>query len=221
MQTLGLTMKNGEEIAVIDYPKLECPFVRVRKEGGYYIIDEVNPGYEWIFDPGVKAVDKLHGTNICVNVRDGKIHSIDNRKTRIVDDTFCLPVSLKGMAPRAYEGVIHALEKPHYVKHLKEGKNYGELVGPRINGNLHGLNSHLFVPFEYLLEGCHWKSWIQNKYPKDLDSISDWFKSLPSLFSQKMKHDGLAEGLIFCAPNGRKCKIRRDMFEWYRGDEKH
>lgn len=198
-----------------DYPKLECPFIREMRGEHYIITGEINPGYEWIFEDGVRAVDKLHGTNLCVIVKDGKIASIDNRTQRLVDSAYGLPVRLKGMAPRAYEGVIHALEKEHYVKYLKEGRNYGELIGPRINGNLHGLDRHLFVPFDYLFESCHWKSWVQNKYPKDLGSISNWFTTLPSLFSQKMKHDGLAEGLIFYHPDGRRAKLRRDHFPWY------
>lgn len=205
-----------------DFPKIQCPFVRESNSAGKYLVTpEINPGYEWVFeDEGVRAVDKLHGTNICVIVEDGHVKYIDNRTQRIVDDRYGLPIRLKGMAPRAYEGVIRCLEKEHLRGCFVEGRNYGELVGPKINGNLHGLDHHLFVPFSYLNEFCHWKSFVQGKYPKTFESMSEWFKDLPSLFTAKRsKTPGLAEGLIFLHPNGRRAKLRREMFEWYEDDK--
>ena len=199
-----------------DFPKLESPFM---KDDDYILTSLVREGYEWVFEDGVRAVDKLHGTNICVNIKDQRLHSIDNRTTRIIDEGYSLPIKLTGIAPRAYEGVIHCLEKDHLRSCLKEGRNYGELVGPRINGNLHGLTRHLFVPFEYLREYCHWKSWVQNKYPKTFDSISDWFRELPSLYTQKVTQEiRLGEGIVFHHPNGKMAKLRRDMFDWYEED---
>ncbi|HEX4374914.1 MAG TPA: endonuclease domain-containing protein, partial [Puia sp.] len=42
---------------VIDYPKLYCPFV---KDENHKIIDQLEPGFEWIYDKGVCVVDHCH-----------------------------------------------------------------------------------------------------------------------------------------------------------------
>jgi len=48
---------------IINMPKIECPFVRKEINGKYLVINEINPGYEWVFeDDSVMAIEKLHGT---------------------------------------------------------------------------------------------------------------------------------------------------------------
>ena len=61
-----------------------------------------------------------------------------------------------------------------------------------------------------------YKSW--GKYPKDFETISNWFKELMPLYS-KMKNNGTeyVEGIVFTNPDGRMAKIRSDMFDWYKG----
>ena len=45
------------------------------------------------------------------------------------------------------------------------------------------------------------------------ETDKEWFKNLHSLFSMRMgKKDILTEGLVFYHPDGRICKLRRDMF---------
>ena len=200
-----------------DYPKLHSPFKRVQAGKKYVVTNELEPGYEWIFDDGVKAVDKLHGTNLCLVVMDGKVTAIDNRDTRIFTAPFDIPIK-NVQGNRFLEGVLAASQKGWLED--TEGYVYGELIGPHINGNMHKTTGHLFVPFQYLQSKCHWRSWISNQYPKDFDSISAWFKDLPSLFSDRVcKESVLAEGLVFYHPNGKRCKLRRDMFEWYEGEQ--
>lgn len=200
-----------------DFPKIKSPFKRTEINGRYVLTPEIEEGYEWIFDDGVLAVDKLHGTNICINISDGYLQTIDNRENRMMIDG---QLNLKGNSTKFAKGVLNAAQKFH----LEDGRHYGELIGPDINGNLHGSDDYLFVPFNYLQRKCHWISWVSNKYPKDFNSISDWFKELPSLFSQRVfKKDVLAEGLILWRPPkkedglGSMAKLRRDMFDWYEG----
>jgi len=66
-----------------DFPKIQCPFVRktfkvnkddfkqhgrqlqLRAPEVYLVTDEINPGFEWVFDdPDTIAVEKLDGTNL-------------------------------------------------------------------------------------------------------------------------------------------------------------
>lgn len=199
-------------IPVVDYPKLKSPFVRAEINGKWRCTDQIEPGFEWLTDPGVLAVDKLHGTNVCVNIAGDLIESIDNRGTRIVQSCF---LKTNGMGAKMLIGVMNAANRGWLPK---DGKIYGELLGPDINGNIHKTDSYLFVPFDYLKSKCHWHSWVQNKYPKNFQAISEWFKELPSLFSDRVfGQKVLAEGLVFYHPDGRKCKLRRDMFDWFDG----
>ena len=199
---------------IIDFPKLQCPFVRKMVNDRYLVTNAINPGYEWIFDDGVKVIDKLHGSNHCIIIEDKKIIAIDNRKTRLMESAE-LHGNLGKLEYRVLQGIINSCEKGWFsIK--KDGRLYGELIGPTMNGNLHQTDMWYFVPFDYLNSSCHWKSWIENKYPKNFDSISNWFKDLPSLFTKmRMKKEGIAEGLIFLHPDGRRAKLRRDMFDWY------
>ena len=206
---------NKDNSDIIDYPKIKCPFVREKIKGHYVVTPQIEEGYEWVFeDPGVKAVDKLHGTNLCCMFDKGILIHIDNRSTRVLEDPCaCLTANMSSAIVRMIEGVLHALERG-WIENDFTGRVYGELIGPTINGNLHQMVTHYFVPFDYLQKKCHWKSWVNNKYPKNFESLSNWFKELPSLFSQRMKaNEGLAEGLVFYHPDGRLAKLRRDMFE--------
>jgi len=199
---------------VKDYPKISCPFVREMINGKYLAIDEIQPGYNWVFeDDGVLAVDKIHGTNICAIFKDGVLQTIDNRATRIIHEP-CISSNMKVNESRMIEGVINAISRK-WIEKGYTGRIYGELVGTTINCNIHNLTQHYFVPFDYLASHCHWNTWTKNKYPKTFDSIKAWFEDIPSLFTKRMtKEVHLAEGLVFYHPDGRKAKIRRDFFDY-------
>lgn len=203
---------------IVDFQKIKSPFIRKHNAAGDYVVTpEFEPGYEWILEDGVRAVDKLHGTNICVHFKDGNVIAIDNRTTRVLE----LPIEISGKnvgsKSRFLLGILNSAERG-WLEPFKEGRIYGELIGPNINTNLHGTPYPLFVPFDYLYNRCHWKSWVSNKYPKTYDAISEWFKGLNSLFTERVfKNQGLAEGVVFWHPDGRMAKLRRDMFDWYVG----
>ena len=205
-----------------DFPKLKSPFVREvfiykLKNNKHKVTPIIEKDYEWVFkEPGVKAVDKLHGTNVCCIFQDGVLHFVDNRKNRLMTSPH-ISTTMSPSDARILEGIINAIERKWISKDFT-GRIYGELVGPSINCNLHNLDIHYFVPFDHLKEKCHWKSWISNAYPKTFESISEWFKTLPSLFTKRMTgKNGMAEGIVFYHPNGKwMAKLRRDMFDWYK-----
>jgi len=203
---------------IIDFPKIKSPFKRILNEKDEYLVTpQIEEGFDWVFESGVRAVDKLHGTNICVHIRNGRVVAIDNRTTRILQEPLDITTRDSGKKSRFLLGVLYAAERG-WLESFADGPVYGELIGPDINTNLHETSHPLFVPFNYLYDRCHWKSWVSNKYPKDYDSISTWFKSLSSLFTERVfKKQVIAEGLIFVHPDGRMAKLRRDMFDWYIG----
>lgn len=204
-------MKND----VKDMPKLQSPFVRETIDGEYIVTNLINEGYDWVFEESpVFAVDKLDGTNVCIRIENGAITRFFNR------DTEKFPFKITGITSwegALMEGVSKAIQRG-WLKDFKDGDYYGELIGEKINSNYHKLNGHLWVPFDYLKKKCFWKSFTQNKYPKTFESLSEWFKDLPSLFNERMGLPPIqSEGLVFYRQNGEMAKLRRDMFHWYKG----
>lgn len=190
-----------------DMPKLQSPFVRERNDAGdYCVTPEIVVGYEWVFDdPRVRAVEKLHGTNVSVCVQDGMIMGVWNRKTRI-------PFFNRGK-DEIIDGVREAYKRK-YIDMLPDGQHFGELIGEKYHKNPYKIERHLWVPFVRLQNQYAYKSW--GRYPKTFDAISEWFRDLMPLYGRKTDSD-FVEGVVFTHPDGRMAKLRRDMFDWYEG----
>lgn len=202
------------KMEVHDMLKLHSPFVRVTKEHRFVVTPEIAEGYEWVFsDDSVIAVEKLNGTNVSIVVENCEVTSIWNRTERIFPFHKHKTFIMKGLLESFDRG---------YVDGFADGQYFGELIGPRVNGNPYNLEEHLWVPFStYARNHLAYKSW--GKYPKTFEAISEWFKgNLFSLFMLKrgVKKDDpnhFVEGVVFTHPDGRMAKLRRDMFEWYAG----
>lgn len=213
-------------IEVTDMLKLESPFVRKLVGKKYLVTPDINPGYEWVFDDTtVLAIEKLDGTNVSIVIEDGIVKQIWNRKNRIL--TNGIPTSLNAGQKYIVEGVLTAIEK-HYCN-LSDGQHFGEVIGPKFGraheggANPYKLDQHIWIPFKtYSKEHLAYKSW--GKYPKDFDTISKWFESnlMPLYFLRKHGKDApnqYVEGIVFTHPDGRMAKLRRDMFEWFKGPQ--
>jgi hypothetical protein len=195
-----------------DYPKLHSPFIRKETSEGYFCTEEIDENEKWFLEDGVIAVDKIDGTNIAVLFHNNELYKVFNRTS----EKRLLNKNSSNWSLACMEGIMTALSR-NWCKNFENDKYYyGELVGPIVNGNRHKLNKHYWVPFEYLKEHCFWKSWSENKYPKTYKDIKEWFKELPSLFSMRINKGEkvLAEGLVFYHSDGRRCKLRRDMFDY-------
>jgi len=204
-------------------PKIESPFVRKEINGIYVCTPEIAKGYEWVFDDTtVLAIEKLHGTNVSIVIENGVIASIWNRTERI-------PFFNKGKT-FIVEGVLEAFQRGYCE--LPDGQWFGEVMGPKLQGNPYNLDRHLWVPFAtYAKNHLAFKSW--GKYPKDYETIRKWFKDgLLPLFSMRFngrdEKDGkmnpktgkphFVEGVVFTHPDGRMAKLRRDMFDDFDGE---
>ncbi len=194
--------------------KIESPFTRKMIDGFYVVTPEITEGYEWVFnDESVIATEKLDGTNISIVIEDGQIKQIFNRANRI--PFFNKPTR------HIIDGVLEAFDRGYC--NFTDGQFFGELIGKKVNGNPYKLEGHIWIPFStYIKEHLAYKSW--GKYPKDFNTISEWFKTdIFSLYYSKI-HDGekiFPEGIVFVHPDGRMAKIRRDMFDWFTGDSYH
>jgi len=198
---------------VKDFPKLECPFKRkLMPDGDYIITPEIEEGYDWVFkEEDVICVEKLDGTNVSIIIEDGQIKTIFNRTEKI-------PFFNKGKS-HISEGLIESFKRG-YMDMLPDGQHFGELIGEKINGNPYKIKGHLWIPFEtYAKEHLRYKSW--GKYPKDFQTISNWFKDdlLPLFALKKGDKQGFVEGVIFYRKNGEMAKLRRDMFDWFKGNK--
>lgn len=199
------------DMPIKDFPKIECPFKRKMAGDRYVITPEIDENYKWVFeDEGVRATDKINGTNVCICIENGNIVQVTNRKN--LKNIFTVKKQTRWEGA-CLEGLAKAIQKD-WLLAFADGYHYGELVGELINNNPHKLQGHLWVPLNYLMDHCRWHSWEANKYPKTFEAINEWFKDMPSLFNQRMKLPEVqAEGLVFYHPDGRMAKIRKDMFE--------
>ena len=173
--------------------------------------------------PATTAVEKLHGTNMALVTENGKLKHLQNRKN-LVD-------FLQVMGGKSFlvEGVFSAATRDLVAK---DGLQFGECLGPKLNCNIYELNQHLWYPFEKARESLKYTSF--HKHERSFENFSEWFRtSLKSLFycrhhkipiSQMFGNDKVpfAEGVIFyndevsVAPGKpRMAKLRRDMFPWY------
>jgi hypothetical protein len=195
-----------------DMPKLESPFVREIIDGEYVVTPKVAEGYEWVFeDESVMAIEKLHGTNVSIVMQDGVITAVFNRTERI-------PFFNKGKA-HIIEGILESYKRG-FTEHLLDGQHYGELIGEKLQGNPYKIKGHLWIPFEtFGQKHLRYKSW--GKYPKDFETISEWFKELIPLYAcmvqgEEGRKSGYVEGVVFTHPDGRMAKLRKDMFPWFK-----
>lgn len=192
-----------------DMPKILSPFKREIRDGIYVVTPQIEEGYEWVFtDPSVKAVEKLDGTNVSIIMNAGKVVGLWNRQNPQVFDTLNTNRFIEGI--RNCPNLGHAL--------AKDGQHFGELMGPHVQTNFLELEKPTWFPFTYLQEKASYKSF--HKYEKTFDNISSWFKDhIFSLMSARL-HEGdkrFPEGIVFTHPDGRMAKLRRDMFDWYKG----
>ncbi len=189
-------------------PKIQSPFVRKEIEGNYVVTPEIAEGFEWVFeDDNVLAVEKIDGTNVSIYMNEGKLCGIMNRTQMIHFDIL--------VKNRFIDGIRTTYEKGRIP--LSNGQHFGELMGPKIQKNFLKLEEPEWFPFDYLKKHFHYKSW--GKYPRDFNTISNWFKNdLFSLMYVKLHNEKIQpEGIVFHHIDGRMAKLRGDMFDWYKG----
>ena len=126
----------------------------------------------------------------------------------------------------------------------EDGQFFGELIGPKLQGNLYGLERHVWIPFSYAMEKLKFKFWdklipeFQGKTDNETyEKVSNVFRGLWSLFKRQRNRElfgdghvdestlfegAAAEGIVFYRRNTfpvQMSKLRRDMFDWYKGKQ--
>lgn len=227
---------SDESRQLSDYPKLHCPFIRqnfkvkyedwkkmgskfeLKTPEAYLVINQVNPGYEWVFeDSDTFACEKLDGTNVKILTKSGRLIVIQNR-LNIIDP-------LQVMKGNTYitEAIFQSIGKD-YVK--ETGEQAGEVIGPKLQGNPYKLDVHLWYPFEKAITDLRYRSF--DEHDRNFDNWSSWFKDhlFSRFFSKRAARLGtdekvFAEGVVFYNLKRKSesktwmAKLRRDMFLWF------
>ncbi|MBE3085376.1 MAG: hypothetical protein IMZ64_04050 [Bacteroidetes bacterium] len=219
-----------------DFPKLHCPFIRqtftvnkehfklygnkyqLRSPEVYLVVNQVNPGYEWVFeDSETIAVEKLDGTNIKLKTEGGRLVALQNR-ANIID-----PLQIISGKTHIIEGIFRSIGKG-YVK--PAGEQAGECIGPKLQGNPYKLDYHEWYPFEKTIADLKYRSF--HEHEKTFDNWSVWFKDwlYSRFYTKRTSKTGsqekiFAEGVVFYNLKRKAegkiymAKLRRNMFDWY------
>lgn len=190
----------------------------------YLVCDEINEGYEWVFnDSDTFCVEKLDGSNLQIRIKDDQIVEAQNR-----DNPIDLSFKLSNMTNYYMEAVMTAARKGYIKK--EDGEYAGEAIGPQFQGNPYGLTQNIWYPFDRSVGSLRYKSF--DDYERTFDNWSSWFKDyLKSRYYMKLNNlgfancDVFAEGVIFYNLKRKSegklymAKLRRDMFKWYYPEE--
>lgn len=228
------------------FPKVRAVYERDNNENDRYTVNPVvNQGFDWVFEDAenVEAVEKIHGTNMSVLRKNGRVTDVATR----IGDRSMNRVNPYSDTESHYlvRGVQNSIRRG-YINESEDGWLFGELVGPKVHGNPYKLDEHLFVPFDWLRDKCQYKSY--GKYSTEFEDISNWLQNeIFSLFYSKMNGTELSEasvsngvfveGIVFIHPDFNHSihprlletsqsddygsvtrtigKLRRDMFDWY------
>lgn len=232
---------------VRNMPKLESPFEREKINGKYMCVPKLKKEYEWIFTDDCIAVDKLDGTNVSIIVENGTIVAIFNRMNEIkiwskgssrfiegiygaIDRKY---IKLSKMKDGQYFGELvgpsiqgnpYNLEKHLWIPFStlidKYRFKFWDSVIDEV-GNTHHTEEQLFK--------------LMSDVFKELWSIfkrKQWRSKLKSTVDENVGFAELAsEGIIFYKKSKLEsneeedyrdcCKLRRDMFDWFKGSQHH
>ena len=230
----------SNEPTMSDFPKIECPYIRkdfavdkeqwkkfgsklqLREPKAYLVTDNVNPGYEWVFeDSETIAIEKLDGSNVKISTKNGRLVAIQNR-LNVID-----PLQIIKGKTFIIEGVFIAIGKG-YVK--PDGEQVGELIGPKLQGNPYKLAVHEWYPFEKSMSALSYRSFKEHE--PTFDNLSMWFEKylFSRYFTKKSKFGDdsekvMAEGVVFynmkrkAEGKSYMAKLRRDMYPWFYSDK--
>ncbi len=162
------------------------------------VINEVNPGNEWVFNGEGKATRKFDGT--AAMVQDGVLYKrYDVKKGREVPEGAfpCQePDEITGHWPHWVACKRDNKEDKYFWEAFDreisfENRTY-ELCGPKINGNKEDFPFHVLIP--------HGADNVELPKPITYNTLQSILMALD------------IEGFVFHHPDGRMCKIRKSDY---------
>jgi hypothetical protein len=176
-------------------------------DGDRLVYNEVVPGTEWVINGEGLATYKWDGT-ACM-IRDGILYKrYDVRMGKQPPEDF-EPAQERDEVTGHWPGWVKVKNIPDDKWHLEawektcglEDGTY-ELCGPKVQGNPHGLLTHMLIK-----HGAPRS--IARDFPRDFDSIRNYFEGV-----KDGKGDHYMEGVVWHHPDGRMVKIKvKDFFK--------
>lgn len=161
------------------------------------LLRDVSPGCEWVLGGRGIATRKRDGT-ACAVIGGALFKRHDVKRGRPVP-AGAIPCDDPDPVTGHWPHWIAVGEEPESRWHREAWNLVGrslpdgtyELCGPKLQTNPEGYTEHVFIRHgSEVIESC----------PRDWDGLRDFLR------------DYTGEGVVFHAPDGRMCKIRRDDF---------
>ncbi|WP_309110923.1 hypothetical protein [Saccharothrix sp.] len=183
VEKIPTLFERDDRFRVTDRPKAECA---------------------WVFAGEGVGTEKLDGTNVRLTVRSGHLVRVEKRRNPgreqkalgIVDGWY-----VDTSADSAEDKWILAAAEGTDVSQWPDGEHSCEALGPRIQGNPLGLDTHLCVPFNT-------NAPVYEDVPRGYAELREFLSTLESRYAP----GNLAEGIVFHHPDGRRAKIKRKDF---------
>ena len=182
----------------------KIPTIFQRDPKTFKVIDEPTPGCEWVFDGQGIVTEKIDGTNVQLTVKSGTIAVLEKRRNpskKQKADGIVDPWYVTATVTDPADKWIFAASVNTDVSGWPDGEHPCEAIGPKIQGNPLGLESHICYAFTLSPLDYGFMS-------RDFVYLSWFLRDLDSLYSP----GHLAEGIVFHHPDGRMAKIKRKDF---------
>ena len=183
--------------------KIPTIYLRDYTRKPYYVTDEINPVCAWVFEGEGVATGKLDGT--CCMINDGVFFK--RREMRLGDErppdfvevdhdyvtgktVGWVPVG-DGPEDRWHREALRELTKNSSIPVRFFSGTY-ELIGPKINGNPHGMDRHVLVQHGHGMAG-----------------VIPLKERTRTAIRARI---GPFEGIVFHHPDGRMAKIKEKDF---------
>ena len=170
----------------------------------FKVVDRPRPECAWVFAGDGVATEKLDGTNCRLTVRSGQVVRVEKRrnpskaqKAQGIVDGWYTDTDPSGREDRWLLAAVAETATADWP----DGEHPCEALGPRIQGNPLGLDTHVCVPFNLRaprLDGV----------PRTYDGLRAFLAGLDSTFAP----GHLAEGVVFHGSDGHRAKIKRRDF---------
>jgi hypothetical protein len=175
----------------------KIPTLFVRGPGDRrFVIDDVNPGCEWVLAGEGVPTRKYDGTCVMLDPEDGWYARREVKPGKTPPDGW-FPVDYDettgksvGWEPVGSSPFVKFFDEAVKELPVRKPGTY-ELIGPKINGNPEGVGAHRLVP--------HADAEVLDT-PRTFAELAEWLAARPY------------EGVVWHHPDGRMAKLKRRDF---------
>lgn len=189
----------------------KIPTLFFRDEQSRKVIPGWHPDCLWVPRGEGIATEKLDGTNVRLTTRRGVIVRVEKRRnpTRVqkllgIVDPWYVDANTNVPSDQHIMNAVFATDTFNW----EDGEHVCEAIGPSINGN----------PLRLTYPTCVRLFGERRGVPIVKDPVARTFEGIRELLAElkstydRAAVDAFAEGVVFCHPDGRLAKIKRNDF---------